>query len=62
VFEDRMLRRIFGPKRVEVTTGKLHTEAIHNLYVTHIGEIIYSHTIFVRKPEGKRFVKRPRRR
>jgi hypothetical protein len=31
---DRALRRIFGPKRVEVTRGwrKLHNEELHNLY------------------------------
>jgi hypothetical protein len=34
VFENRELRRIFGPKRVEVTGGwgKLHNEELHNLY------------------------------
>jgi hypothetical protein len=34
VFEKRVLRRIFGPKRNEVTGGwrKLHTEELHNLY------------------------------
>jgi hypothetical protein len=34
VFENRVLRRIFGPKRDEVTGGwrKLHNEEIHNLY------------------------------
>jgi hypothetical protein len=34
VFENRMLRRIFGPKRDEVTGGwrKLHNEELHNLY------------------------------
>jgi hypothetical protein len=34
VFENRVLRRIFGPKRVEVTGGwrKLHYEELHNLY------------------------------
>jgi hypothetical protein len=34
VFENRVLRRIFGPKRDEVTGGwrKLHTEELHNLY------------------------------
>jgi hypothetical protein len=33
-FEKRVLRRIFGPKRDEVTGGwiKLHNEALHNLY------------------------------
>jgi hypothetical protein len=34
VFEKRVLRRIFGPKRDEVTGGwaKLHKEELHNLY------------------------------
>jgi hypothetical protein len=34
VFEDRVLKRIFGPKRDEVTGGwrKLHNEELHNLY------------------------------
>jgi hypothetical protein len=34
VFENRMLRRIFGPKRKEVTGEwrKLHYEELHNLY------------------------------
>jgi hypothetical protein len=32
VFENRVLRRIFGPKRDEVTGGlrKLHNEELHN--------------------------------
>jgi uncharacterized membrane protein len=34
VFENSVLRRIFGPKRDEVTGGwrKLHNEDLHNLY------------------------------
>jgi hypothetical protein len=34
VFENRVLRRIFGPKRDEVTGGwrKLLNEELHNLY------------------------------
>jgi hypothetical protein len=34
VFENRVLRRIFGPKRDEVTRKwrKLHSEELHNLY------------------------------
>jgi hypothetical protein len=34
VFEKRVLRRIFGSKRDEVTGGwrKLHNEELHNLY------------------------------
>jgi hypothetical protein len=34
VFENRVLRRVFGPKRAGVTGGwrKLHNEELHNLY------------------------------
>jgi hypothetical protein len=34
VFENRVLRRILGPKRDEVTGGwrKLHNEELHGLY------------------------------
>jgi hypothetical protein len=34
VFENRVLRRIYEPKSVEVIGGrrKLHNEALHNLY------------------------------
>jgi hypothetical protein len=34
VFKKRVLRRIFGPKRDEVTGGwrKLHNEKIHNVH------------------------------
>jgi hypothetical protein len=34
VFENRVLRRLFGPKRDEVTGDwrKLHNEELHNLY------------------------------
>jgi hypothetical protein len=34
VFENRVLRRIFGPKRDKVTRGwrKLHNEELSNLY------------------------------
>jgi hypothetical protein len=34
VFENRVLRRIFGPKKDGVTGGwrKLHNEELHNLY------------------------------
>jgi hypothetical protein len=38
VFENRVLRRIFGPKRDEVTGGwrKLHNEELHGLYSSPI--------------------------
>jgi hypothetical protein len=34
VLEDKVLRRIFGPERDEVTGEwrKLHSEQLHNLY------------------------------
>jgi hypothetical protein len=34
VFEERMLRRIFGPERDVVTGGwrEVHNEELHNLY------------------------------
>jgi hypothetical protein len=34
IFENRVLRRIFGPKKDEVTGAriKLHNEELHNLY------------------------------
>jgi hypothetical protein len=34
VFENRELRRIFGPRREELTGGfrKLHNDKLHNLY------------------------------
>jgi hypothetical protein len=37
VFENRVLRRIFGSKRDEVTGGgrKLHNEELHGLYSSH---------------------------
>jgi hypothetical protein len=40
VFENRVLRRIFGPKRDEVTGGwrKLHNEDLHNLYSSQVKE------------------------
>jgi hypothetical protein len=34
VFEKRVLRRIFGPKRIDIRGGwrKLHNEELYNLY------------------------------
>jgi hypothetical protein len=36
VFEIKVLRRIFGPKREEVAGGwkRLHNEELHNLYTS----------------------------
>jgi hypothetical protein len=45
VFENRVLRRIFGPKRGEETGEwrKLHNEEHHNLYCSlNIGRLIKS--------------------
>jgi hypothetical protein len=76
VLENRMLRRIFGPKRDEVTGDwrKLHNGELHNLYsspniirmrwtghVARIGAKRNAYRILVGKPEGKRPLGRPRR-
>jgi hypothetical protein len=61
VFENRALRRIFGPKRDDVTgeLRKLHNEELRDLYSSpSIIRIIK----LVGKPEGKRLLGRPRRR
>jgi hypothetical protein len=83
VFENRVLRRIFGPKRDEVTGGwiKLYNEELHGLYsspniirvikarkmrwagtVARKGEVRGACKILVGKPEGRRSLRRPRRR
>jgi hypothetical protein len=83
VFENRVLRRIIGQKRDEVTGGwrKLHSEELHNLYsspsifrmirsrrmrwtghVAQMGEKRNAYRILMRNPEGKRPLKKPRRR
>jgi hypothetical protein len=78
VFENRVLRRIFGPKRDEVTGGwrKLHNEELRGLYSSpSIIRIIKSRRMRwvghvarmernrnAGKPEGMRPLGRPRRR
>ena len=65
--ENRVLRRIFGSKRGEVT-GKwriLHNEELNDLYSTPIIVRVKKSrrmrwTVLVRKPEGKRPLGRPR--
>jgi hypothetical protein len=68
VFENRVLRRTFGPKRDGVTGGwrKLHNEELHNLYsspsiiriikwaghVARMGEKRNVYRLLVGKPEG----------
>jgi hypothetical protein len=75
LFENRVLRRIFGPKR------KLHNEELRDLYslpsiiriiksrrmrwvghVARMGEKRNAYRLLVGKPEGKRPLGRPRRR
>jgi hypothetical protein len=83
VFENRVLRRILGPKRDGVTGGwrKLYNKKLHNLYsspsiiriiksrrmrwaghVARMGEKRNVCILLVGKPEGKRRLRRPRRR
>jgi hypothetical protein len=83
VFENKMLRRIFGPKKVEVT-GEwriLHKKELYALYsspniirviksrklrwaehVARMGERSGAYRALVGKPEGRRSLRRPRRR
>jgi hypothetical protein len=70
VFENRVLRRIFGPKRDEVTGGwrQLHNEELHNLYSSPSKlrmrwtgqEKMNAYGILVGNPEGKRPLGGPR--
>jgi hypothetical protein len=73
VFENRVLRRIFGPKRDEVTGDwrKLHNEELHDLYSSpNIIRMIKSRRMrwaghvarMVGKPEGRRPLGIPKRR
>jgi hypothetical protein len=78
-----VLKRIFGPKRDEVTGEwrKLHNEELRDLYsspsiiriimsrrmrragrVTRMRETRNAYRLLVGKPEGKRPLRRPRRR
>jgi hypothetical protein len=74
VFENRVLRKIFGPKREEDGSWrKLHNDEIHNLYSSsNIVRVIKSRRMrwegvgvyrdLVGRPEVKRPLGRPRRR
>jgi hypothetical protein len=78
VFENRVLRRIFGPKRDEVMGDwrKLHNEEFHNLYSSPSiirmiklrrvcstnGEERNAYRILVGLPDGKRPLGSPRSR
>jgi hypothetical protein len=77
VFENRVMRRIFGPMRDRVTGGwrKLYNEELHNYnynykveedrwagHVARTGEKRNVCRLLVGKPEGKRPLGRPGRR
>jgi hypothetical protein len=83
VFEKKVMRRIFGPKRDEVTEEwrKVHNEEFHDLYsspsiiriikarrmrwagnVARMGEERNACRLLVEKPEGRRPLRRSRRR
>jgi hypothetical protein len=72
VFENSVLRRIFGPKRDEVMGEwrKLHDEELRELYsspsiiriIKHEWGTRNTYRLLVGKPEGKRSLGRPRRR
>jgi hypothetical protein len=83
VFENRVLRKIFGPKRDEVSGEwrKLHNEELRGLHsppsiiriirsrrmrwachVARMGEKRNAYRLLVENPEGKRPLRRPRRR
>jgi hypothetical protein len=85
VFENRVLRRIFGPNRDEVTADweklNVHNEELNDLYCSpNIVQVIKSRRmrsaghvarmedrkgvfrVLVGKPEGKRPLRRPRRK
>jgi hypothetical protein len=83
VFENMVLRRIFGPRKDEVTGEwrRLHNEELNDLYsspntvwviksrrmrwaghVARMGEERGAYRVLVGKPEGKRLLRRPRRR
>jgi hypothetical protein len=68
VFENSVLRRIFGPKKDEVMGGwrKLHNEELHSVnsspitrrmiwtgHVAQMEEKRNAYTIMMRKPEGR---------
>ena len=74
MFENRVLRRVFGPKRDGVTGEwiNLHNAIIVRVvkwrrmrwagHVARMGEGRVVHRVLVGKPEGKRTLGRPRRR
>jgi hypothetical protein len=76
MFENRVLKRIFGPKRDKVTGEwrRLHNKELHDLYsspntspvikvrrLKWAGHVVRM-GVLVGKPEGRRQLGRPRRR
>jgi hypothetical protein len=70
MIENRVLRRIFGPKEEEVTGDwrKLRSdddqinEGLMDGNLTRMGKMRNAYKILVGKPEGKRPLRRSRRR
>ncbi|PNF23781.1 hypothetical protein B7P43_G16802, partial [Cryptotermes secundus] len=62
VFENRMLRRLFGPTRDEVTEGwrKLHNEELHNL-CSSLSIILFPSIITMIKSRRMRWARRAAR-
>jgi hypothetical protein len=59
VFDNRVLRKVFGPKRDEVVKSRRMRWAGH---VARMGEDRGVHRVLLGKPEGKRPLGRPRLR
>jgi len=54
VFENRVLRRIFGPNRDDVTGRKLHNEELNDLYYSpNIIPVIISRTMIWARHEAR---------
>ena len=83
MFENMVLRRIFGPRRDEVTEKwrRMHNEELNDLYSSHnivrviksrrmrwaahvvrMGEERGLYRVLLGKPEGRKPMRRPRRR
>jgi hypothetical protein len=74
VFENKVLRRIFGPKRdgVRGEWRRLHNVELHRQiksrrmrwagHVARMGQERNVYSVLIGKPEGKRPLERPRRR
>jgi hypothetical protein len=59
VFENRMLRRILGLNRDDVTRGwrKLQDEGLHIFYFQQMAQSLYqAHSMSSRRPAGRHFI------